>query len=475
MIAPMVKPLYIPASKKHTGLKVYCYRCKTLVDQNCKETGKPITECKYGKEHRFKAIIHQPGTKNSRKTKTLSTRNIDEAIDAVKIFGKEVKGDDIELNLRIKEKIINQKDQRPQRLIHAMARFSGWLRNESVPMHRQKLRSKAHISDIERAFKTLVKCLKNSGYDCANLSVADIDDKMVGEIYEYLIFIKKFSNRSFNKYFSYYTSFLKWYSEEYDYPIRNWFERVKRKRINYNPQSIDKKEFEALLKLITPANSIKKYSQGVKDHRNVYRPWLKDGFRLALQTGRRREEITNLKFDQIKDDENGNSFIKIQDYKVNRIQNRLTDDEKKFVLVPVTNSLRELLNELGFQKYKGSNNYILAPESKIDRKRIMPDLLSRAFAHYYQQLGTGKKLSFKALRKTYITGLAIYLGENSARLITQHSGNKVIKEHYLDQQVLAKAASGFEVFPTVETRKSELDQLRNNIKNKKKVELNHEK
>jgi hypothetical protein len=65
--------------------------------------------------------------------------------------------------------------------------------------------------------------------------------------------------------------------------------------------------------------------------------------------------------------------------------------------------------------------------------------------HYYKQLNTGRNLTFKCLRKTYITRLALSLGLN-ARIITRHSGEDVIIKHYLDEKVITKVAEDFEVF-----------------------------
>jgi integrase len=199
----------------------------------------------------------------------------------------------------------------------------------------------------------------------------------------------------------------------------------------------------------------------------MYQSWLADGIRLALETGRRREEIITLKYNDIIDDGNGNFLIKVEDYKVNRIKNRLTEKVKSYIYIPVTESLRSLLNELGYDKYKRTENFILAPEVNINRTRFMSDALSRGFSHYYDQLDTGKELTFRCLRKTYITNLSLFMGGN-ARAITKHSDETVIEKYYLDKQVLAKAAQGFSVFSKEIERKNELEQLRDESKFKQK-------
>ena len=150
----------------------------------------------------------------------------------------------------------------------------------------------------------------------------------------------------------------------------------------------------------------------------------------------------------------------VEDFKVNRIQNRISPEEKKFVHIPITLSLGKLLDELGQQKYKDANNYILAPEVGISRKRVMADILSRGFSHLYKQLGTGKKLTFKCLRKTYITRLEIFMGRGNSKSITGHSGDSVIEKNYLDKIELAKAAKDFNLFQDEEHRENNLKEIR---------------
>jgi len=460
------KPLYIPPTKRLKGLVVYCYKCKTNMIDICKETGKSLKHCPNGDRHVFKVYIHIPGTRNDRRTKNLDTRNLDEAIKQAIEFRNEVKNNSQRIvndeNVN-KERIVEKK--LPVKLMYAMARYIGWLHNEDVPAHMVKKRSDNHIKDVERAFRVLAEGLKNNGHKISELTVDDINDNVVGQTYSHLE-NKKFANRTFNKYFSYYTSFLKWYSEEYNYPLKNCFEKVQRKNLNPQPEAITKSEYEALLKQITPENGVKQYDNGVKPTRNVYRTWLADGIRLGLETGRRREEIINLKWSNIKESD-GIQFIKSEDYKVNRIQNRITDEEKKYIYVPVTDSLKKLLNELGYEKYRDADNFILAPDINICRNRIMSDALTLGFSHYYNQLNTGRKLTFKCLRKTYITNLQIFFsGNGETKAITGHSGNKVIEENYIDKKEIVKATRGFNVFSKENERADELKEIRKETKDK---------
>ncbi len=468
----MEKPLHIAPNKKWKGLSVFCYQCNTQVSEICKESGKSIQRCRYGSKHIFKVVIGVPGT-NQRRTKKLETRDVNEAIRQAIDFEKEVKSRDLVADRKreIKNGTAKEQEKQPYLLIHSLARYIGFLHNEDVPVHRKKERSSAHIKDIERAFRLLVECLKKNNYDLKRVSINEIDDDIVGNVYEYLLDEKKFGNRNINKYLGYYTSFVDWYSDEYDQPLKNWFEKVKRKKLITNPKSITEQEFNSLLERITPENGIQESKSGTNGKRFLYRDWLKDAIRLGLLTGRRREEIINLKWSDLKVGDDGVEFFIVEDYKVNRIQGRKSEEEKKYNLTPITDELRILLIELGLDEQGGSDSFVLAPnEIKSNRVQAMSTDLSKGFSHYYNQLGIGKKLTFKNLRKTYVSKLSLFMGGN-AKSITGHSDDAVIEQHYKDKQVFVKAAQHFSVFTKEGERKNELENIRESNSQSKNKEI----
>ncbi len=95
------------------------------------------------------------------------------------------------------------------------------------------------------------------------------------------------------------------------------------------------------------------------------------------------------------------------------------------------------------------------------QQETISSFISHSFTHYYKQLETERELSYKCLRKTYISSLSAALGIENARLITKHSGTQVMEEHYVDKKVIALTANNFEVFNQDEKRKSELEKVRN--------------
>jgi hypothetical protein len=113
-----------------------------------------------------------------------------------------------------------------------------------------------------------------------------------------------------------------------------------------------------------------------------------------------------------------------------------------------------------YEKYKGSDKYILAPEEIMKRETINK-FMTHAFPHYFKQLDTGRNLSYKSLRKTYISRLSAFMGIDNARLITKHSGTQVMEEHYIDKKVIVHTAKNFKIFDqATENRKNEIEKIR---------------
>lgn len=456
------KPLHIPQSKKWKGLTVFCNKCKMDVSEICKENGKPISKCVHGDKHVFKLTIHVPGTRNKRKTRKLETRDVNTAVQQAIKLEKEIK-ENLEHGREekeLKEELRIEELSRPYLWTHIVARYIAWLNNEGVPDHLVEERSKEHILDVDRIIRFMISCLVSHGHDLSAFSIDNINDQIVGQVFAALK-KKGYSNRSIQKYKNTYSSILKWYGEQYNYPIKGYFKKIKI-TLNPQPEAITYSEYAALLDQVTFENGERLY-EGVKEKRNFYRDWLKFGFRLALETGRRREELTTMKWNDIKE-RDGRKYIRVEDKKVNRIQGRTEEVQKKVNSTPITQSLWQLLDEMGYEKYKDSDKYILAPEVTISRQKVMCDALTRGFTHFYKQLNTGRGLTFKSFRKTYLTALEYHFGEN-ARMISGHSSNAILLGSYVDPVAKATSASSLVLFPSETMRKNELEVVRNETKN----------
>lgn len=463
-------PLIIPPNKKVKGLVVYCYQCKTNITKGiCKTTGKPIKQCPNGNKHVFKVYINVPGTKNERRTKSLKTRNVNEAIKQALDFEQEIKGNNFPKGTNVEFKTEKRgraiKQEMPDNILNAMARYIGFLHNdpEIVPEFKKKNRSEKHVADIERNFKYFVMCLKNNGYNPNEISINEVNDQVIGVFHDYLLKELKLSNSSYNRAMTELTSLYNYLINE-GYQGRNPFKSIPRKPVNTNIETISEEEYDKLLEIIQkPELGKSVLSNGVV--KNMYKPWMKDAVELGLLTGRRTEEIVQMKWNNLLIDEKANIlFIRATDFKVSR-QKGLEADNLKYINVPVTDELNDLLIRIGCKNYLGSDKYILAPEEVMKRETINK-FITHSFPHYFKQLGTGKNLSYKCLRKTYISWLTKFMGIDNARLITKHSGTQVMKEHYINDMVVAEKARDFKMFKKDNDRQNEIEKIRNiNTKN----------
>lgn len=428
--------LKIPKSKAIKGLFIYCNYCKSIVNTKCNKTNGSLDFCPNADKHVFKVVVYIPGTKRSR-TRILETRDVDEAIIEAIEFEKYLKENNYETESQ-KERIT-----KPQLLIDCMSLYIDYLNNINVPSYRQKIRSTGHINEVERYFRYFIECLKQQKIDYESIGIQEINDKILGLFYTYILKEKNYNNVSYNKVITIMKGFYNFLIEGSGYEIRNPFKQMKRLSVRPVVDTITEEEYIALLNKIDSGNAKQVLSTGEK--KNHYYSWLKFAIQLGLLTGRRRDEIVNLRYSDIKPDKDGNLlYIESEDHKVNSAQGNMSESSRKLIYIPITRKLRELLIENGLNQYEGTDNYLLAPE-KTENRETLKNQMSKGFSHYYNQLETGRNLTFKCLRKTYITHLALSLGLN-ARVITRHSGDDVLIKHYLDRKLLIKMAENFEVF-----------------------------
>lgn len=442
-----LKPLYIPKAKKYTGLQVFCRECKTTVYDVCRKTGKSIHYCRYGDRHLFKIFVYIPGT-TIRKTKDLKTRSLEAAVQETIEFRRQIRESHSTVGMedKIAEELYRQSPNRLPTLIEAMMQYIRCISNdpELVPPFRRKIRTKSYILDVEHYFIQFLVSLKINGYDINPLQINEVNDVHIAKFYEYLLDTLKLSPSTYNKHLSTFTSLYEYFIHTVGHQIRNPFKDIPHKHAYINIETITKGEYQKILEIVQKPE-LGKTILGSGEPKDYYKPWLKDAIELGLETGRRNEELALMKWNDIFKNEKGELvYIRVPDYKVNRLQDK-EGTNTKFIYVPVTQTLKELLIRIGYNKYKESDKYIIAPEELLTRNTVK-FIMGRSFSHYYKQLKTGKNISFKSLRKTYISQLAAAIGVDNARIITKHSGVPVMEQHYLDKKVIAMTAKKFKMF-----------------------------
>ena len=427
---------------KVKGLFIFCTKCKKRITNNCGDSGKRISSCKNIDKHKYKLRVCIPGNDSAVKTKIFETRDPNQVVLDAFAYRAELE------SCNYMPKIIETKTVAPTTLLEAMAFYIAYLNNDTPHQQEHKERTKGHIKDVERIFIYFGDYLKTIKIDVSLLPFERLDRTVVGQLKSFLLETKKYAPQTYNKHIQQMRIFTNRIIEEFDIVMKNPFNGFKRLTVAKNISTISKEEFDDLLELVTPENGIHTYierkSQKTRT-KQLYKPWLKDAYLLALLTGRRREAIVQMKFNGIIENSEGEPVtIKVEDFKVNKSKNLTKKEELKYIYIPIIAPLKKLLFELGYAENKGKDLFILAPNETMQRDS-MEDLISKAFTHYFNQLGTGKKVKLYDLRKTYISHLYAKYGDK-ARIVTKHSGIDVMLNHYIDQEVVSQVASDFEFF-----------------------------
>lgn len=403
-----MKKINLP--KNHfKGLKIYCNKCKRY---------NPI--CKHVNEYVYRAVIHIPGTKNSTKVKTLFATKYEDAVKEIIDVINQLKSNNY-------NDIIIDSNNSEYTLIGAILKYNQYLSGNYGYNHLKRKVSEGHRKETIRFIKLFCNSLKEN-HNLESMRVSEVTAKDVSKFYGWAD--KHYSSRTFNKCMIGLKAFFKFLIDVEEVEIKNPFAVYNPKSVQPNQiETITKDEFEKIIDVIDSSDSLLKLG-GKGEVKNMYRDYLKDGFRLFLLTGARREEVVDLKWDDIF--YSGETyFFMIRNMKVDRNQN-IKGDFYKYI--PINSDLFELLVELGFEEKKTSNEYILCP-NRIESTLTMMNTLSKSFTFYKEKAGIKKDISLKHLRKTYISWVNQVMGTETGKL-TSHSTTKVLKEHYLDPTIL---------------------------------------
>ncbi len=411
-----MKKIVLPKNP-HKGLKIFCKICRI---------NNP--HCNHKEYLAFRVIIKIPGGCGSVRTKMLSAEKYDDAVIESIQFRKDLVANNFEV---IEQRIDEGNDYS---VIGAILKYNQYLQGDTDYAHLRKNISSGYRDEVIRYCKLFAKNLKET-HDIRRMKITDVSKKQVGLFYIYLK--SKYSPKTFNKCLNAVKGFFDFLIKVDDIQMKNPFEIFIPQTIpNSNIETITQEEFKDILNAVDTYTT-KMILGGKGEVKNMYYPWLKNGFRLFLLTGGRREEIVELKWSNIFVSENGIKFLMFNNLKVERInKNRISP--KKYV--PINVDLEELLIEMGLNNKNSPNEYILYPDRDCTSKTIM-DRLSKSFTHYKKGAGIIKDISFKNLRKTYITWVNQAMG-NQTGILTSHSTNEVLEKFYLDPKVLSAVEVG---------------------------------
>ena len=409
-----MKKLTLP--KNHLkGLKIYCNKCK-----------KYNPKCNHNDDLLYRVVVHIPGTKNSTKIKTLISKNYEDAVKESIDIIKDLKSNDY-------RDLSADSDSKEYTIIGAILKYNQYLSGEYELKHLIKKVSEGHRKESLRFIKLFCNVLK-SHHNFEIMRVRDVSVKDVSRFYETME--RHYASRTFNKCMISLKSFFNFLIEIEKVDMKNPFSVYNSKSVlSTINETITKDEFERILDYIDSSDSLLKLG-GKGEVKNMYRDYLKIGYKLFLLTGGRREEVVDLRWSDIY--YSGDTyFFMIKNKKVERNQN-IDGNFNKYI--PINSDLLDLLNEMGFEDKKTSNDFILCPDRKESHLTIM-NTLSKSFSFYKYKAGITKNISLKHLRKTYISWVNQVMGSDT-RILTSHSTDGVLKEHYLDPTILDTIQKG---------------------------------
>ena len=342
---------------------------------------------------------------------------------------------------------------------------------------------KASLKTKRQRYDFMLNVFKENGYDPSTVMVDQLDKSMQNGY----TLLKKLSNAldnipgrkpgtsssqtTRNDYITTYLSLFKYAIETRELNIKNPFKNKLMKKGNVREEIINKiktiyeGELKRLFDMLRSGTPLKKKltyfsktkNKEVTDTKNYYQPYLLDGIRLGLALGLRSQNIGEVKWSDIDLDEAvegsiRNGIIHVFDIKVNN-QKKITRDESKKVLdVRINDDIMDILYDMGYEKYKDSQHYILAPTHKHDRETIMKNV-SKGFHHYMKEVSSSEDFQFKDLRKTQISREGIALGKERASKRV-HGGMRTTEGHYFDRRLfLASADDNPTVFKGVRLAK----------------------
>ncbi len=396
----------------HKGLKIFCRTCR--VDNR---------KCKHYDRQVYRVRIHIPGTKNATKSFYLEAENYNDAVIECALIEKELIQNGFE-----KVNQTNSDSLTDYSIGDAVVKYREYMEGKSKYAHLKKNLTQDHIDECVRFCWKLIENVALSK-NIKRTRPTDIKIEDVSNFYKWAE--QNYSSTTFNKCFKAIRTFFEFLIEVENIEMKNPFRKfVPKPSINNIIDTITEEEFIRILTAVDTIDPIVKLG-GKGKIENRYKPFLKDGFKLFLLTGGRREEVVDLKWSDIYSTPQGVKLFIIDNLKVNRIKK---DAKQRKKYIGINADLEDFLIELGMNEKIGKDEYILSPNRDRITKTMMNDL-SKGFTHYKNGAGIKKDISLSTLRKTYLTWHHQVLGDDTG-LVSSHSTTQVLEKYYLDPKVL---------------------------------------
>lgn len=408
--------------KPFVGLKIFCKTCN-----------RDNAKCKHYDSQIYRVRIHVPGSLKLVKTRVIDATEYDDAVIEAIAFKKELNANDFTTFENLLDDDADIEKGNDYSIFDALIKYNQYLNGESNYAHLKKNISKSHKDELIR-FCTYFCQNVNKTKNIKTTRIKSIDRADVSNFY--LWAETHYGEKTFNKCMAGVKCFFEFLIDIEEIEMRNPFRNyVAKEVIKSSIDTVNRDEFLQILAAIDTINPLVTLG-GKGQRKSMYRHYLKDGFRLFLLTGGRREEVVNLRWSDIYISPSGVKFFRIRNIKVERITKKICINKH----IPINEDLFDLLIEMGYYKNKDSNDYILFPDRQVSAITIM-NSLSKAFSHYRKGAGIKKDISLKNLRKTYLTWVNQVMNKDT-KILSSHSTDGVLKEYYLDPTVLTAIEKG---------------------------------
>lgn len=421
-----MKSLKIPYRFKNTrqGQYLYCSKCRKNFSSKCGMSGNGIKSCSYPESHQYQSKVWDS------KSKSMKTKRWDRGIRDYDTFAR--LHAEFRNSQAFKENAKDLLQIRPAILSDCIEVYADHVCGFDVPEYAKKENSEKYIKNQIGNLKHLKMALSDASLNPDTILIDDFDSRHVLVVFNYLS--EKFQPKTFNDKVSTFRSMWKYFKGR-GYEIKNLWEDITLKPTRPRNVIVTMEEFEKLCNTHKEANGtiIEKKGAGRIGKRNLYRPWLEDGWRLALYTGCRPEELRNIKVGDIFE-----NHVAVQNLKVSRLKG-----SEVVRLIPISFELRGILEHLiGSQGLK-ETDYILAPmeSNRLQVSRI----LSSAFSHYWKQV-SDRDVRFYDLRTTYATEMVSKFGAEFSGTLGLHTDIATTLEHYVNNERVIEKMSNIQLF-----------------------------
>lgn len=341
---------------------------------------------------------------------------------------------------------INISETTPLR--YAVLTYSAFLYGDKGGKRERRPKNKKYIEDIISTLEKFINCLDKNDWNTNLINLSSLEKKHLDCWVEHIMELP-LKNKTQNNYMNIVSTFLKWCAKRGRIEVCNELDHIERKVTTNNVTVVEPHEFEAMMKLVTLENGLEietwtdAQSGEVKSKkRQNFREWIPDALWLSLLLGGRGDDITEFKWEDLKSRTNKKGevlyWIELFDFKFYR-----QHGEEQKIYIPVFNKTFQILEKLGLKDKIGTSEFVIAPE--IENRDSVKRQMSRAFRWYWRSYtGTNdNKVTFKTLRKTFITIASIITGDQF-KMVQKHTNTETTSQHYLEKSLAVAQMFGME-------------------------------